>query len=311
MNSNLKYKTDKVIKAKKSRKNNHILKNWWIHLIMLTYSLFCIIPLILVISESFSSDKAIAIKGFSLFPVGFTLNAYKTIFNRPDQIIHSYMITIIVTAIGTIIGVTFTSMLAYVISRKDYPLANKTSFYVFFTMLISGGMVPWYILISKTLGLNNTIYALIIPYLIIPWHVMLMRGFFSDIPTSLIESAKIDGASEYTIFFRIVAPITKSGLATIGLFTMLLFWNDYYLSLMFIENDNLVSLQFLLYRIMSNINFLNSALAIHSGVTSSAEIPTDSARMAMCVLAAGPMLFIFPFFQKYFTKGVTVGAVKG
>jgi putative aldouronate transport system permease protein len=158
--------------------------------------------------------------------------------------------------------------------------------------------------------MKDTIFALIVPYLVIPWFVLLFKGFLSNIPMSLIEYAKIDGASEYRIFFRIVLPMSKPGLATIGLFYLLHYWNDYYLSLLFIQNSKNVSLQFLLYRIMSNIDFLNSALAVNSGMVRNVEMPNQSARMAMCVLAAGPMLFIFPFFQRYFIKGITVGAIK-
>jgi putative aldouronate transport system permease protein len=282
-----------------------------VHLVFLITGLLCILPLILVISISLTGEKEILTQGYSLFPGEISFDAYKTVFSNPTQLINSYALTIFTTAAGTTLGMLITTMLAYSISRKDYVLAGKTSFYVFFTMLFSGGLVPWYILVTRTLKMGDTVFALFVPYLVVSWHVLLMKGFLSDIPSSLIESAKIDGASEYRIFFRIVIPISKAGIATVTLFTVLMFWNDYYLSLMFINRGKLVSLQYLLYRIMANIDFLNSALARQSGMALGAKnIPSQSARMAMCILAAGPMLFVFPFFQKYFVKGLTVGAVK-
>lgn len=282
------------------------------HLTLISFCVLCILPLLLTVSISLSGEDTLIKEGYSLIPRVFSLEAYEIVFEHPAQLIFSYLVTILVALSGTSFGLLITTMLAYVLSRKDYPFSNKTSFYVFFTMLFSGGMVPWYILISNTLHMRDTIFALIIPYLIIPWHVLLMKGFLSEIPASLIESAKIDGASEYRIFFSMVVPISKVGMTTVGLFTLLMYWNDYYLSLMFIQNSKIVSLQFLLYRIMSNIDFLNSSLAASSGVTIAAkDMPNLSARMALCLLAAGPMLFVFAFFQKYFVSGITVGAVKG
>jgi putative aldouronate transport system permease protein len=158
--------------------------------------------------------------------------------------------------------------------------------------------------------LKDTVLALILPYIIIPWHVFLMRGFFLDIPTSLIEAAKIDGAMEVSIFFRIVLPISKPALATIGLFCAFTYWNDWWLSLLYIDNPRLISLQFYLYRIMNTIQFLASSMQTGAITIDLGELPGETARMALCVLAAGPMLFIFPFFQKYFVRGLTMGAVK-
>ncbi|MCL2342571.1 MAG: carbohydrate ABC transporter permease [Firmicutes bacterium] len=279
--------------------------------ILAVFAAFCILPILLVITISITSQKGIVADGYSLLPRSISFEAYKMIFANPGQLIHSYFITIIVTVLGTFFSMLISSMLAYVISRKDYPLANKTSFYIFFTMLFSGGLVPWYILISRTFHMSNTIFALFVPYLVTPWFVLLMKGFLSTTPFSIIESAKIDGCSEYRIFFRIILPINKPGLATVGLFSVLMFWNDYWLSLLFIDNNKLYTLQFLLYRIMSNLTFLNSSLGVNAGVGAGANLPSESARMAMCLLAAGPMLFVFPFFQRFFVKGLTVGAVKG
>lgn len=281
------------------------------HIVIMSFCLLCIIPMVLVLAISVSKEIDIIKYGYNIIPKNITFDAYKYLFSNPQQIIRSYFVTITVTVIGTIISMINTSTLAYVTTRKDYPLANKTSFYVFFTMLFSGGMVPWYILIAKWLNLSDNIFALILPYGVISWFVLMMKGFYMDMPFSIVESAKIDGANEYTIFFKLIMPLSKPGIATVSLFYALMYWNDYWLSLMFITRSKNVSLQLLLYRIMASIDFLNSALAIRSGVRINAELPNLSARMAICLIAAGPMMFIFPFFQKYFVKGITIGAVKG
>ncbi|NQX67190.1 carbohydrate ABC transporter permease [Paenibacillus alba] len=280
-----------------------------IHIVLLLSSIACIIPIVLVLTASFTNENTILTKGYSLFPSSITWEAYQFIFKNPEQIINSYVVTIFVTVTGTLLSIMITAMVAYVIGRKDFFLANKISFFIFFTLLFSGGLVPWYILISRILHLKDSPFALILPYVVTPFLVLLMKGFMSTIPFALIESAKMDGASEYRVFFSIIIPVSKSGLATIALFSVLIYWNDYWLSLLFIDTGKYVSLQLLLYRIMSNIDFLNSALSI--GNTSTILLPSQSARFALAVVAAGPMLFIFPFFQRFFVKGITVGSIKG
>ena len=257
------------------------------------------------------TDAEIAEYGYGFIPRDFNLEAYVYILEKPIQLLTSYGVTILVTFFGTVVGLLLTSMLAYGMSRKDYPLAKATTLYVYLTLLFPAGLVPWYMMISTILNLKDTIFALIVPYLVSAWFVMLMKGYFADVSPSLIEAGKIDGASEVTIFFKLVLPMVKPGLATVGLFILLMYWNDYYLSLMFIQNSKMVSLQYMLYRMMSNIDFLKSSLAVQSGLVSGVQIPDKSIRMAMCVLAAGPVLVIFPFFQKYFVKGISIGSVKG
>ncbi|MEC0227636.1 carbohydrate ABC transporter permease [Paenibacillus alba] len=280
-----------------------------IHMALLLSSIACIIPIVLVLTASFTKESTILTEGYSLFPSEISLEAYQFIFENPKQIINSYVVTIFVTVAGTLLSIMVTAMVAYVICRKDFFLANKISFFIFFTLLFSGGLVPWYILVSRILHLKDSPLALILPYVVTPFLVLLMKGFMTTIPFALIESAKMDGASEYRVFFSIIIPVSKSGLATIALFSVLIYWNDYWLSLLFIDTGKYVSLQLLLYRIMSNIDFLNSALAVAN--TSSVVLPSQSARFALAVVAAGPMLFIFPFFQRFFVKGITVGSIKG
>ena len=292
-------------------KRSHYIQKILTHIVFITVSLCCVVPILFVISAAFTDDLVLAQEGYKLIPGKFSLEAFVYIFKSPKQILNSYGVTITTTVVGTVISLLLTSMLAYVMARKDFKASRLISFMVFFTMLFSGGMVPSYIMITRYYGLKNTIWAMILPYVIVPWHVFLMKGFFSDLPITLVEAAKIDGGSEIGIFFRIVAPISKPAFATVGLFCAFTYWNDWWLSMLYIEDAKLTSLQYYLYRIMNNIQFLSTSLTAGNITIDRSQIPSETARMALCVLAAGPMLIIFPFFQKYFVKGLTVGAVKG
>lgn len=286
--------------------------NTVIHLIFIVLCGVCLYSFLIIVGSSFQTQKDISLNGFSVIPQHFSLDSYKMILSNPTQLINSYAVTTIVTVIGTICGLWLVSTCGYVLSRKSYRYKSILAFYVFFTMLFNGGIVPSYILITKWLGIKDTILALILPTMVSAWYIILMKGFFQAIPDSLIESAKIDGAGELLIFVRIIIPISKPAFATIGLFYVLQYWNDWWLSLMYIDNNKLLQLQYMLMRILKNAEFLNSAAAIQYGmIKEGVEIPTQGLRMAMCVLAAGPILVVFPFFQKYFVKGLTVGAVKG
>ena len=212
-----------------------------------------------------------------------------------------------------VLAVLFMAMLAYPLSKRDFKGKKTISFYVYFTMLFSGGLVPTYILITEYLHLDDTLWVYILPGLISPWYVFMMRTFFQDIPYEISESACIDGAGEYTIFFRMILPLSKPVLATVALFTFLAKWSDWYTAMLYINDDNLISLQYLLQRMMENITLLTT-ISDSGGLAmtlSDVEIPSETVRMAMAVIVAGPALLIFPFFQKYFVKGLTIGSVKG
>lgn len=280
--------------------------------IMLLFAACCIVPFLIILGSSFQSQKEILNSGYSMIPKNATVSAYKYILSNPKSILNAYWITILTSFITTVMGVLLSASYGYVISRKEYRYKKSLSFFIFFTMLFNGGLVPTYILISKWLNLSDTIWALILPSLASPWYILMLKGFFQTLPSSLIEAAKIDGAGELKIFSTIIIPISKPALATIALFYLLGSWNDWWLSMLYIEKDSLVKLQYLLQRILKNIDFLNSEAAVkYSIVGSGTDIPTYSARMAMCVLASGPILMVFPFFQKHFVKGLTVGSVKG
>lgn len=272
----------------------------------------CVYPFLIILSSSFQSQDTITANGYKVLADAFTLDAYKMIFANPTMILNGYKTTILVTVTTVAIGTFVTALGGYVLSRQDYAYRHILSYYVFFCMLFSGGMVPSYILISKWLNLKDSMWAMILPMCVSAWNLILMKGFFAGLPKELVESAKIDGAGEFRIFIQIIAPISTAGIATIALFLALATWNDYMQGLLYIDTESKYPLQYLLMKIMANIDFLNSEEAMQYGaVKAGQEIPTYGARMAMCILAAGPIVVLFPFFQKYFTKGMTVGSVKG
>lgn len=276
-------------------------------------ALICVIPVVLVIITSLTEQSAIANNGYSFFPQRWSFEAYRYIWSSARHtIFRAYVVTIFTTVLGTVIGVLIVALYAYPLSRNDFKYRNLFAFFSFFTMLFSGGMVSWYMICANVLKLSNTIWALIVPSVMNSWYVVILRTFFStSIPSALIESAKIDGAKEYTILFKVVLPLSLPGIATIALFFTLSFWNDWYNSLMFITDEKLRNLQFLLQSMLSKIQMLNEADGNVYMTESLANVPTDNVRMALCMVAAGPILVVYPFFQKYFIRGLTVGAVKG
>ncbi|MCC6453506.1 MAG: carbohydrate ABC transporter permease [Caldilineaceae bacterium] len=277
-----------------------------VHLLLITLGIACLIPMLLIISISLSDERAMALQGYSLLPVGFSTFAYEYILKEPGQILRAYLVTGVVTATGTLGGLILCSLLAYPLSRKDYKLRGPLSFYVFFTLLFSGGMVPFYILMTRYLGLKDNLLALILPYMVTAWYVLILRTSFAQLPVELLDAARIDGAGEWRIFFQIVLPLSKPVLATVGLFFILRYWNDWFLALLFMNKPDFYPLQYLLYVLMANINFMAS-----NPQTTGMPIPTQSARMAMAVLAFGPALFSFLLLQKYFVRGITIGGLKG
>ncbi|TCN01091.1 putative aldouronate transport system permease protein [Paenibacillus sp. BK033] len=274
------------------------------------FALICIVPFVIILSSSFSDEEAIRMHGYTLIPTIFSTDAYRMIFKYPDDILQSYGVTITVTAIGTAVGLFLTAMTAYVLCRKDFKWRNHFAFYFFFTTLFSGGLVPWYLLIVNYLDMKNTLAALIIPSLINVFYIMVMRAFLAGIPDAISESAKIDGAGDFRIFISLILPLSKPALATVGLFLALGHWNDWYSALLFISDDKLMPLQYYLYQMLGNLEGMRKAMLGAGGVVD-ANIPGENLKMAMTVVACGPILFAYPFIQKYFVQGLTIGAVKG
>lgn len=284
-----------------------------LHFVFVLLAAACIFPVLLVISISFTDQTAIVQNGYQLIPAKVSLDAYKYVFGGDMGIGRAYLVTIGSTVIGTIISVIVIALYAYPLSRQGLKFKGFFTFYIFFTMLFSGGLVAWYMVVTRILHLGNTIWALILPMAMSPWYVIIMRTFFqTSIPASLIESAKLDGAGEFRILFRIVCPLALPAIATIALFQTLAYWNDWYNPMLLITRQELYNLQFLLQVMMKNIQMLSDA-SLSSEIVSriGGNIPQDSARMALCVVAMGPILIVYPFFQKYFIQGLTVGAIKG
>jgi len=285
---------------------------WVAHGIGLLYAVICIIPFILVISSSLTNEFALSDNGFRLWPSVFDTTAYRYIFRDPTIVLRSYGVTILATALTTVLGVLIMAMIAYPLSRNNCRFRRPLSFYIFFTMLFSGGLVPSYILTTQYLHLQNTLVVLVIPSLVNAFYIFMIRTFLQKLPASLYESAKIDGASEFRIFFSIAMPLSVPALASVAFFTAMGKWNDWYSALLYITNTKLYPLQYLLYIIQSSVSTLLTAMHGASSITiDPRDIPGNNMIMAMAIVATGPMLFVFPFFQKYFVQGLTVGAVKG
>ncbi|WP_374043646.1 carbohydrate ABC transporter permease [uncultured Paenibacillus sp.] len=273
-------------------------------------AVFCLFPFILVISSSFTEESKIIEDGFQLIPTAFSLEAYSILFKYPQEMLKAYGVTISVTLLGTLFGLFLTSMTAYVLARKDFKWRSHFSFFFFFTTLFSGGLVPWYLLIVNYLDLKDTLIVLILPMLMNVFYIIVMKSFMSSIPEAIIESAKIDGAGDFQIFLRFVIPLSKPALATIGLFIALGYWNDWYNALLFISNSDLMPLQYYLYRLLGNMDGMRKAM-MAAGAVASSDIPTESLKMAMTIVATGPIMIAYPFIQRYFVQGLTIGAVKG
>ena len=273
-------------------------------------SVLCVLPFVVIVSGSFTSNQEIIRNGFSLLPRDFTVEAYKTIFRTPEDILQAYKMNAYYTGIGTALGLIIITLTAYVISRKEFKYCNTVSFLIYFTTIFGGGMIPWYLMYANVLNLRGTTLAIWFSALITPFLVILMRTFIvGAVPDAVVESAKIDGANHWRIFWQIVLPVLGPGLATVGLFQALGYWNDWYRSSMFSTSSRTWSLQFYLYDLVNSTQAMRQ-MAQYANVNT-ADLPTQSVKLAMSVVATGPILILYPFVQRYFVSGITVGAVKG
>ena len=277
--------------------------------IVTLWSIICIFPFVLVISASFSTESIISREGFGLLPKGFTVSAYEWVFRYPEQILGSYAVTIIMTVCGTVVGLFIIAMTGYALQRKDFPLRNIISFFIYFTTLFSAGMVPTYLWVSQ-LGLRGSYLAVFLQLLMSPWLIVLMKNFAKSVPYEITESGKIDGAGDFRIFISLIFPMLKPALATVGLFLALGYWNEWYQSSLYLGSSvKYKPLQYYLYGIINQANALKSSVA-GANVTIT-DLPTNTLKMATAVVATGPIVFLYPFVQKYYISGITVGAVKG
>ncbi|MNM71654.1 L-arabinose transport system permease protein AraQ [compost metagenome] len=274
------------------------------------FSVCCLLPFLLVLGTSFTSESAIKRFGFNFWPREFSAFSYKIVFENPDLIVGSYLVTIGITVCGTALGLFLVAMTGYALQRPDFAYRNRISFFIYFTTLFTGGLVPFYLLVTQYLSLKDNYLAVLLPGLLSPFLIIMMKSFVRSIPHAITESAKIDGAGDFTIFIRLILPMTTPALATIGLFIALGYWNEWYNSMLFLSPDmKYRPLQLFLYNVITSADFIrNSAAASNVELR---DVPLESMKMATAIVATGPVILFYPFVQRYFIKGITVGAVKG
>ncbi len=282
-----------------------------INIVLIGVTLITVLPMVLLFMSSITEENTLVVNGYSFFPEKFSLGAYRYILQNASTIFRAYGITILVTVIGTALSLLLTTLMAFPLSLKDLPGRRALNFYVFFTMLFSGGLVPSYIMWTNTFHIKNTLLAYLLPNLLMgAFNVILARTFFTtNIPNDIYEAAKIDGAGYLTIYAKIALPLSKPILVTIGLFTWLAYWNDWTNGLYYISDSGMLSVQALLNRMIQDIQALSAHSSISSG--GAMQIPQVSIRMAIAFVAIFPILLIYPFLQKYFANGIMLGAVKG
>lgn len=290
-------------------KSNQIIRGIS-YLFVSLFTIVCILPFILILSASFSTESVISREGFGLLPRGFTWNAYEWVFRYPKMILGSYGVTILMTVLGTMIGLFLIAMTGYALQRQDFPFRNALSFFIYFTTLFTAGMAPTYIWVSKYLNLKGSYLAVFLQLLMTPWLIILMKNFAKSVPYEITESGKIDGAGDFSIFVTLIFPMLKPALATVGLFLALGYWNEWYQSSLYLGSSvTYKPLQYYLYNVINTANALKSSVA--GANVSITELPSNTLKMATAVVATGPIIFLYPFVQKYFISGITIGAVKG
>ena len=279
------------------------------YILITIYALACIIPFLLIIGTSFTNEAIIHAEGVQLIPKGFSLEAYQIV-TKNGNIWKSYILTIVMTGVGTFLGLSIISMTGYALQRKDFPFRNAISFYIYFTSLFSAGLAPYYLLMTQTYHLKDSYLAVLLPLMMSPWLIILMKNFVKAIPHEITESGKIDGAGDMKIFTALILPMLKPALATIGLFLALSYWNEWYQSSLFLSTKVAIKpLQYTLYEVVNKIDALKNSVA--GQFVNVVDIPQEGVKMANAVLATGPIILLYPFVQKYFISGITVGAVKG
>lgn len=273
------------------------------------FALLCLLPFVMMISASFSDENIVMTSGIGILPKGLSVEAYKIALKSPKFILGAYGVTIVLTTAGTSIGLFLIAMTGYALYRPDFFIRNKIAFFFYFTTLFSAGLAPSYIWMTRYLNLKNNYLAVLLPLLMSPWLIILMRNFMKSVPFELTESGKIDGAGDFTIFIRLIFPMMKPALATIGLFLALSYWNEWYNSMLYLPNLDYKPLQYYLYKIVNEAAALRQSLA--GSVVIIGALPTTTLKMATAMLATGPIILLYPFVQKYFISGITIGAVKG
>lgn len=284
------------------------------HVILALFSLACIVPFLFVIIISFTAEDSIKRVGYSFFPEAWSLEAFKQVFNLGDALWRSYFNSFLITIVGTLISMIVCILYAYPLFRRDFRFRRFFSFFSFFTMIFGGGLVPTYIVCRNLLHLGNNYAALVVPMLVNPFNIIIMRTFFqTSVPFDLIEAATIDGSGEYNTLLRIILPIVKPGIATVALLTALAYWNEWFLCLLYVTDRKLYPLQYLLMEMQRNAEYLarNSSMLGAAGAEAARSLPSQGMRMAVVVFIVMPIACAYPFFQRYVVAGLTIGSVKG
>jgi putative aldouronate transport system permease protein len=288
------------------------LVNGLLNVLMIFVCILALIPIYVILISSVTSETALTENGYSLWPAAFSTLAYKFLFMQGSVVITAYFNTIVATLAGTGLSVMMVAFYAYALSRDNFKFRTFFTFFAFFTMLFNGGLVSYYMVMRQVLQIQNTLWALFLPSAFSPFWVIVMRTFYkANVPNEVIESARIDGASEWRTLFQIVLPLALPGLATVALFSAIGIWNNFFNCLILVDDSRLYSLQFTIYNTLNNIRFLLENADKMAGLVNISELPSQTFRMAMAVVTIGPIIFAYPFFQRYFVKGLTMGAVKG
>ena len=281
------------------------------YLITGLFAILCVTPLWMALCASFSNENALVRDGYSLWINQFDLSSYKIVLSKTGTIYRAYAVTIAMTVIGTCLTVFFTALTAYPLSVRKLRYSSRINFFIYLTMLLNGGLVPNYILITRVLGMKNSFWVLVIPGMLSAYNIFLMKNYFSSLPASLAESAKIDGASDLKIFLQIILPLSKPIIATVALFAAMAYWNKWYEVMLYIEDSNLYTLQYLIMKLQREVDFLKSALGAKAlEAMGNITLPSIGIRMATAMLSIGPIVLVYPFLQKYFMKGIMLGSVK-
>lgn len=282
-----------------------------VYIIITAFSILCLYPFMMVVGGSLSTQGEILRKGYQVFPSEITFGSYKALFMNADAILNGYKITVIITIVGTALSLGVNAMMAYVLASRHVKYRKALNIFTLITIMFNGGMVPWYIVCVNYLGLKDVIWALILPMVVNGWNIFLFRNFFMGIPVEMYEAAKIDGAGAWKIFYIIYLPLSKPVMATVGLFTSLAYWNDWWHGMMLVDKAEIQPLQLLLRNIISNVQFLKTMNPSPEMQAMLGNLPSEGIRMAMVIITIGPIIMVYPFVQKYFVKGIMVGAVKG
>ncbi|RIK52603.1 MAG: sugar ABC transporter permease [Chloroflexi bacterium] len=288
------------------------MANAGLNALLIVACILALLPIYVIVIASVTSEASLSANGYRLWPEEFSVEAYRFLFSQGSIVVTAYINTVISTVVGTVMSVVMVALYAYPLSRDNFKFGTFFTFFAFFTMLFSGGLVSYYMVMRQVLMLQNTLWALFLPSAFSPFWVIVMRTFYrSNVPNEIVEAARIDGANEWRTFIQIVLPLSVPGLATVALFSAIGIWNNFFNALLLVDDARYYSLQFTIYTTLNNIRFLLENADKMQGLVNISELPSQTFRMAMAVVTVGPIILAYPFFQRYFIKGLTIGAIKG